>query len=255
MRKPILAVLAVGLLTGCGSTRPPSATSSTPVARAHACGPGARAFYLDGPGRIRLEVNSVGGGADAVVFLHEAGRAGMCGFWEYARWLTAHAPVQAVLVNRCAYGQTVCPSVPTGDAGIRAMTAPAVAWARAHGASRITLVGASSGGSDALEAGGVISGVSAVVDLSGDVTDTGADDVTDARRLRIPALFAVAPQDRYSPLDRVRTVFTAVAVRPKRLLVVRDMPGMHGWSLLFDGSGRATPLARTVAAWATGHMS
>jgi hypothetical protein len=59
----------------------------------------------------------------------------------------------------------------------------------------------------------VVPHVAAVVDLSGDVTDTGAGDLRDARRVHIPALFAVAPDDRYSQIGRVRAVYRAVPAR------------------------------------------
>lgn len=253
------------LLAGCTSSgaahNPPATRSSAPTSTSNpapprACGPGATAFWLPGPDQTKLEANAFGSGRAAAVFLHEAGSfADMCGFWPFARWVALHRHVRVVLFNRCTYGRSTCQVFQQGDAGIVAQVAPAVAWARGHGARRVTLVGASSGASDALQAAGVVRNVAAVVDLSGDVTDTGADDLRDARRVHVPALFAVAPDDPYSEIGRVRAVYRAVPAPTKRLVILRDAPGDHGWDLLRNlQTRRFTPLARLVANWVAGEV-
>jgi dienelactone hydrolase len=244
--------------TGPSTSTNTATSTSTGATAVHPapCGPGATAFWLPGPGNTGLEANAFGRGRSAAVFLHEAGRvADMCGFWPYARWLAVHHHVLVVLVNRCTYGASTCQLYQQGDAGIVAQTRPAVEWARRHGARRVTLIGASTGASDALQAGGVVPHVAAVVDLSGDVTDTGADDRADARRLRVPALFAVAPEDDVSPVPAMRAVYRLVPSRPKRLVIVRGAGSTHGWDLLRDPvGGRPTPLARLVAEWVVGRV-
>ncbi len=262
--RSFLAALVV-LIAGCGATTPAAATprptvsasatpapppTATPVPMPTACGPGAVAFWLTAPDGSKLEANSVGSGPDAAVFLHEAGRPGMCGFWQYAQWLAGHEHVRAILVNRCGYGASRCPSPPAGDAGIVSQTKPAVDWARAQGATRVTLVGASWGGGDALQAAGVIPGVDGVVDLSGDGNDTSANDVADAKRLRVPALFAVAPDDPLCPVASLQSLYDQVPAHVKRFVVVSSRPGAHGWELLFNGAA-VEPLGQTVAGWIT----
>jgi pimeloyl-ACP methyl ester carboxylesterase len=92
-----------------------------------------------------------------------------------------------------------------------------------------------------------------VVALSNDVTDTGADDRADARRLHVPALFAAAVDDSIAPAATVRSVYELVRSGPKRLIV---LPGSaHGWQLLQDPDGAFTPLAGAVAEWVTGDLS
>jgi dienelactone hydrolase len=264
---PAAIALAALLVAGCGPSGADSeprtsgagvpsvpATGSAPEPAA--CGPGASAFWLPGPDRTRLEANSFGRGRAAAVFLHEAGRtADMCGFWPFAQWLARRRHVLVVLVNRCTYGASTCQVYQRGDAGIISQTRPAVEWARRHGAGRVTLVGASTGASDALQAAGVVPHVAAVVDLSGDVTDTGADDRTSARRLRVPALLAVAPGDDVSPVATMRAVYRLVPARPKRLVIVRDAFGEHGWDLLHDPEAdRFTTLARLIGDWVVGDL-
>jgi pimeloyl-ACP methyl ester carboxylesterase len=254
-----LAALTCALVTACGggTTHRHEATSPRSTAAAHAspamlptaCGSGATTFWLPGPDGGRLEANSIGSGRVAVVFLHEADPTGMCGFWPYAVWLTARYPVRAVLVNRCGYGGSRCSSFPLGDAGLVAETLPAVEWARAHGALRVSLVGASLGGGDALEAAGVIPEVAAVVDISGDGNDTGADDAGVVERLHVPALFAVAPGDRNCPLAFLHTLYAGAEAHPKQFLTITELPGTHGWDLLMDADDQPERLAPLVAAW------
>lgn len=263
-----LAALLIGGCSSSGSGRAGSVTSPAgrtfphqPVptgvapAKPEACGRGAHAFWLPGPDGTLLEANSYGSGRFAAVFLHEAGQlADMCGFWPYARWLADRAHVRVVLVNRCTYGRSTCELFQTGDDGIIGQVKPAVEWARRHGAQTVTLVGASSGGADALQAGGMVAHVAAVVDLSGASADTGANDRVDARRLRVPVLFGIAPGDSVVSVDHVRALYRLVPGSDKRLVIARHSVGAHGWDLLRDPITSAyTPLARLVADWVTGY--
>lgn len=197
----------------------------------------------------RLEANTAGSGTAAVVFLHEIGRTGMCGFAPYAAWLIQHYEVQVVLVNRCGYGASDCRS-PADTSDIRAETEPAVSWARSNGARTVTLVGASGGGMDALDAAALVPGVSAVVDLSGDTNDTGADDAALARQVTVPALLAVAPDDPYCSIAVVQSLYAQIAAPVKQLLIESQLPAVHGWDLLLDDNHQPRPLASVVADWA-----
>lgn len=211
---------------------------------------GAHGLWLHTHGG-RLEANVVGSGPDGVVFLHEIGSAGMCGFADYAQWLVGHHPgVQAVLVDRCGYGDSTCTERVAHD--IAAQTAPAVRWLHAHGARHVTLVGASGGGMDALDAAALVADVDALVDISGDENDTGADDQALARRVTVPSLLAVAPDDPYCSVSSVRALFQKIPAQDKKLDLERHYPGTHGWNLLLDPAGHPLPLARTVAAWVLG---
>jgi dienelactone hydrolase len=252
----LAALLAVILcLAGCASKAPASKAAPSTTAPPTSCS-AEHTHWLPDPGGGRLSASTVGSGTTAAVFLHETGRTGRCGWVAYARWLTSHAHVLAVLVDRCGNGESTCTTVPTGDADIRAQTQPAIDWAVSHGATRIVLVGASGGGGDALEAAGVLKPVSALVDISGDGNDTGATDTTDAQRDRVPTLFAVAPQDPYVSVSEVRHLFGLVPDHDKRCDLLTTQPAEHGWNLLTDpGSGAVTPFASTVADWIQGHYT
>ena len=134
-----------------------------------------------------------------------------------------------------------------------AMTTTAVTWVRAHGAGQVTLVGASVGGIVALQVAASISpSVAGVVDLSGERRWQGLDPLAAARRLRVPALFAVAPGDSLVSVGTMRRLYQAAPVREKRLVVLAEGAG-HGWDLLGGAAGTDwSPLAVTVAAWIQG---
>jgi hypothetical protein len=269
-RLVVLTLVLGGALGGCGSSSSaPSASSSAapPVSSASSsrgpalslptgldrpCPVGARQLTLRGRDGVRVAAYAIGSGRTAVVLEHAAGAQvrGACNGWTAATWLAGTQHVQVVLFDRCGYGDTTCPRpAGTGARQIAAVTQPAVDYARRHGATRVTLVGASSGAADAIQAAGGVRGVDAVVALSPDVTDTGgpvraADD-------RLPTLISYAPGDGLCPPGREQRWFRAVAGHPKRLAVA-DEARLHGWDLMFDTDGDPRPFADVVAGWVHG---
>jgi dienelactone hydrolase len=168
--------------------------------------------------------------------------------------------------DQCGYGESSCPggrdedgkawgpAPPAGGARGPAPRAPAPAaagaWARDHGARHVSLIGASFGGIVVLHAAASIRpSVDAVVDLSGELSWNGLDSLPAARRLAVPALFAVAPGDRHVTVADMRRLYQASSARPKFLVVMPEALG-HGWAML--DSGGWTSLASRVAAWSTG---
>ena len=194
----------------------------------------------------------VGTGPDTAVFIHESGTQGLCGFWPYADWLAGAEGVRSVLFNQCTYGASQCAAIDEAREWIAA-TGAAVAWARDHGAPRVTIVGASVGGVIALHATTSITPrVDAVVNLSGELSWSGLDSVAAAKRLDTAALFAIAPGDRYVTVDEMQSVYQAASAAPKQLVVLPDGAG-HGWQMLTDASGYGwSPLATTIANWIHG---
>ncbi len=87
---------------------------------------------------------SFGDGDHAAVFVHQTGITGLCGWVPYAAWAARHG-IRAVVVDVCGYGRSQCSEAL--DADPAAQLALPVAWAREQGATSVTLVGASMGGS------------------------------------------------------------------------------------------------------------
>jgi pimeloyl-ACP methyl ester carboxylesterase len=260
----VVIVLSI-LLAGCTgegwwpSTRV-TATTAAPAAApppppAQLCGgptTPAQSFWLSAPGEAQLYAAVVGTGPTTAVFVHEAGSKGLCGFWPYAAWLARTKGVRSVLFSQCGAGASQCPPGNPADQWLEVNTA-AVTWARTNGARQVTLVGASAGGVVALRvAASTRPPVAGVVDLSGERRWQGLDSLVAARRLQVPALFAVAPGDSLVSVSTMRRLYQAAPVRAKRLVVVVDGAG-HGWELLGGAAGSDwSPLAVTVAAWIQG---
>jgi dienelactone hydrolase len=161
--------------------------------------------------------------------------------------------VRSVLFSQCGAGASQCPPGNTAGQWLSVTTA-AVTWARTNGAGQVTLVGASAGGVVALRvAASIRPPLAAVVNLSGERRWMGLDSLAAARRLQVPALFAVAPGDSHVSVATMRQLHEAAPGRPKRLMVLAEGAG-HGWELLGGAAGSDwSPLAVTVAAWIQGH--
>lgn len=155
-----------------------------------------------------------------------------------------------MLIDLCGNGSSVCRS--SYGPELVAQTLVAVRWARAHGAHRLLLVGASMGGTVAMAAAGRAH-ADAVVDLSGPMTwDPVTPTARAAAALRIPALAVCTPGDpdtSYADLRRA-----AATVRNRRARFV-TAPGGHGWGTLEDYYSSTTvisPIGRLVARWIRG---
>jgi hypothetical protein len=262
---PVVIALSI-MLAGCtGDGWWPStsitATTAAPTAAppppppAELCGgptTPAQSLWLSAPGGAQVYAAVVGTGPTTAVFVHQAGPRGLCGFWPYADWLAKTNGVRSVLFSQCGAGASQCPAGNVADQWLATTTA-AVTWARTNGAGQVTLVGASAGGIVALQvAASIRPPVAAVVNLSGERRWQGLDSLAAARRLRVPALFAVAPGDSLVSVGTMRRLYQAAPVRPKRLVVLAEGAG-HGWELLGGATGSDwSPLAATVAAWIQG---
>jgi Dienelactone hydrolase family len=266
LRSLLAVVIVVSIMVaGCTRDRPfPSVTATTaapattppPPAPVELCGgptTPAQSLWLSAPGGALVYAAVVGTGPDTAVFVHQAGPTGLCGFWAYAAWLARTKGVRSVLFSQCGNGASQCPPSDQADQWLEVTTA-AVTWARANGAGQVTLVGASAGGVVALQvAASIRPPVAGVVDLSGERRWQGLDSLAAARRLQVPALFAVAPGDSFVSVATMRRLYQAAPVRAKRLMVLAEGAG-HGWELLGGAAGSDwSPLAVTVAAWIQGH--
>jgi pimeloyl-ACP methyl ester carboxylesterase len=261
----VVIVLSI-MLAGCTGDGWWPSTSVTATTSAPAAGPAppapaelcggpttpAQSLWLSAPGGALVYAAVVGTGPVTAVFVHQAGPTGVCGFWPYADWLARTNGVRSVLFSQCGAGASQCPPGNQADQWLEVTTA-AVTWARANGAGQVTLVGASAGGVVALQvAASIRPPVDAVVDLSGERRWQGLDSLAAARRLEVPALFAVAPGDSFVSVGTMRRLYQAAPVRAKRLVVLAEGAG-HGWELLGGAAGSDwSPLAVTVAAWIQG---
>lgn len=260
-------VLLVASLTGCGAGGVPARSTGTsnhtprPTASATATSiterckvpvEGGQLVGIADPGGSVMTGATLGVGPVVAVYLHQTTPVGFCGWTAYAAW-AARRGVRAVLVDLCGWGRSRCIGGFAADAA--AQVRLVVDWARSHGATRVTLVGASLGGVTAL-AVGQQSGADAIVDLSGPFSYPGLDTAAVAApRTTLPLLMAVAPGDTdVQPAD-LRGAFATSPATVKRFV---STPRDHGWGMLNDGTDADpdwTPLAGTVLAWVKGQYA
>lgn len=253
VRAAIFAFVAASSSSGPAATAATAAGLPQPSRR---CGaPDQPAVTLRFPARdaVSLAGAIVGHGPVGVVLLHEY-PGPMCGWWPYAVYL-AHHGVQALLFDfRCA-GLSSCP--PRGRADPVADVAGAMRVLRARGARSVALVGASLGGVVAVIAGGQLN-PAAIVDLSGERDLTGLvpgprlNSYAAAAQLHVPALFAVARDDRYVSVADMRAIYEHARSRVKHLLLLPAGSG-HGWDLLQTIGGGWTRLAPELVSFVLSH--
>lgn len=191
----------------------------------------------------RLVAAELGHGPTWAVFLHQTDGGGLCGWWTYGAYVAGRG-VHVLLLDLCGYGRSICTKPLSSDQVAQA--GAAVAFARKHGARRVTVVGASMGGAVALPTART-SRADAVVDLSGPPDWTGTDLVQDAKGLTMPTLLAASPEDP-STVSAFRKAIRHVPSRVKRLEVVT---GGHGYVML-GYPGNWSRLATTVERWIKG---
>ncbi|WP_265444110.1 alpha/beta hydrolase family protein [Flexivirga meconopsidis] len=267
MRARLALALSTVLLAGCGSSgssgagassdgspalrselasSPTSATSSGPVSLVDRCGSvaaGARRVSVGVAGQ-RLSAAERGTGAAVAVLLHQTNGDGLCG-WTSGAKLFADKGIRTLSLDLCGYGESTCTLTPTQQ--VRG----AVAWAKARGATRVGVVGASMGGSIALGTART-SGADVTVDLSG---PTNWSDVPEAKvaakGLSTPLLVAASKDDTDTDAAGLRAA-TATASGPHRFV---STPTGHGWDLVSTfagGADRPTPLFATIVSWLRG---
>ena len=259
LRLGVLAALLVAV-AGCGGSHPArddqttSATGGTSAANRPCTEPGVRAQAIrfrtsDG---VTLAGAVVGSGPVGAVLIHQYPRD-YCGWLPYSGYLSRHG-VRALLFDLRCFGDSPCPS---GRGHATTDVAAAMAELRRRGARTVALIGASMGGAIAVVAA-VQLHPAAVVDLSGERDTTALTPGIDANagaaasRVTAPSLFAVAREDRYTPVADMRTVARRVRSATSRLIVLPATAG-HGWDLLFGGETKWSPLAATVAAFIRRH--
>lgn len=233
IRSSLAVALAALLAAGCGGGG--SATSATTTAPPRAAafddclrpGPAVRLVAVPAPGE-RLPAVVLGhAGSIGVVFANQSASVA-CGWLPYARTV-ARDGVRSLVFD---YAQ----------ASREDEVLAAARWLRAHGATRVVLVGASIGGRAVVTAAarGGPREVDGVVSLSGErILGAQADLLADARRLRVPALWVSSENDGYTNFaSETRQLYRGARghARPDRLLVVGGDD--HGIDLLTGSQAR-----------------
>jgi len=219
----VLVALAAACSGSSGST-PQGHRAAAPLDGCIRSGRSAAIVKVHAGGE-RLEAAVLGRGQAGVVLANESD-LDLCAWLPFARTLSR----QGVRVLLFDYA-----SEPP-----QAEVAAAARWLRTAGATRVVLGGASEGAKAAVIASAHDPGLAdAVIALSPERELGSTDVLPSARRLRVPALFAVSRQDPYSAAD---TPALAHAAPPARTQLVQVPGADHGVALLHG------PPAATVGA-------
>jgi|KBSMisStaDraftv2_1062788.scaffolds.fasta_scaffold253046_1 pimeloyl-ACP methyl ester carboxylesterase len=203
---------------------------------ADGCTPAGGDLHLRAADGTRLLAHRFGSGKTAVVLGHQSDGT-LCQWVPYAKRLASRGYTAIVFDFRNAGGSQTVPWTATRRLG--GDVAAAARAARAAGATKVFLVGASLGGSAVVSAGAnVRPPVAGVVSVSGSADL--ADALVAAKRLRVPALYLAAKGDRDFAPDVAR--LAAVTHSPHEAIV---LPGFEHGVQLVAASPRARALIET----------
>jgi alpha-beta hydrolase superfamily lysophospholipase len=193
-------------------------------------------LHLRAADGTRLLAHRFGTGKTAVVLAHQSDGT-LCQWVPYAKRLAGRGYTAIVFDFRGAGGSQAVPWTATRRLG--GDVAAAARAARAGGATKVFLVGASLGGSAVISAGANVRPlVAGVVSVSGSADL--ADALVAAKRLRVPALYLAAKGDLDFAPDVGRL---ATATRSPHEAVV--LPGYEHGVQLVAASARARTLIET----------
>jgi pimeloyl-ACP methyl ester carboxylesterase len=210
---------AVVMLALVGSLVRPSASNSF-----DGCTPRTGDVRFQAADGAHLVGHLFGTGKRAVVLIHQS-RGDMCEWLSYAERLSKLG-YTAFTIDLRGYGESQLSGLPPairygGDA------IAAVRYLVAHGETDVFLLGASQGGSVALDAAANMPRIKGVISVS------GAADLVDAiravKRVRQPSLF-IAGRDDVDFANDAKRLFDASAARDKTLDIVPS--GLHGTQLV-----------------------
>lgn len=196
---------------------------------------------------MKLAATAYGSGRFGVALFHESDTSQEV--WrDYAPRLASHG-LLVLAIDARGHGGSQDVAGSSGAAGYGLDGEAAVAWLRAHGATRVALVGASIGGTMALTTA-ERTGAAAAVSLSGPATDHGQlDAVGGAAHAPRKVLLVVGSSDR----DFTQDAQDLAHAVPKAELVTVDTSD-HGTALLPDPAPAGGTIADLVTAFVLGAL-
>jgi alpha-beta hydrolase superfamily lysophospholipase len=226
----------------------PTAAADDPPPLVDTCGSaysnlGARSMWLTTRDGVRLYAVEAGSGPTTVVLAHEA-VSSLCEPLPYAETLIASG-LRVLAFDFRGYGYS--DSARGKRLALGNDLAAAVQRARADGASRVFLLGASMGGAAIVQNTAQLP-VDGRISLSGTRLwrGFGVNNPAGVRRLRAPFLYVGSRQDRITPLQEALRVFRRVGSRDKRTAIYRG--SRHGFELVRSGTSAARARA-LILAW------
>jgi dienelactone hydrolase len=236
-------LVAVGVVSAgapAGAATPPSLESKC----GDASGVVATPFFVRTTDGVELYSIDVGDGATAVVLVHES-PASLCGWLPYIPSLTA-AGLRVLAFDLRGFSDSTLPAAVPARAYDRDLAAM-VARARADGAKRVFVMGASYGGAVTLTYAPRLP-VDGVISLSGEtyLPSQHANPLVSAPRLKVPLLIIGTRHDHYLPVKSALALLRRTAAKDKRTAFYPG--GWHGWDIV-ETAPFATSARTLIAAW------
>jgi alpha-beta hydrolase superfamily lysophospholipase len=220
----VAVVVFVAGGTPVGAATPPSLESTC----GDTSGVDATPFFVRTSDGVDLYSIEAGTGSTAIVLVHES-PANLCGWLPYIPSLTA-AGFRALAFDLRGFSDSTLPAGPPARAYGRDLAAM-VARARADGAKRVFLMGASYGGAVSLTYAPRLA-IDGVISLSGEtyLPSQRANPLVSASKLKVPLLVVGSRHDRYLPVKSALTLLRRTAAKDKRTAFYPG--GWHGWSIV-----------------------
>jgi alpha-beta hydrolase superfamily lysophospholipase len=221
---------ALSLAAAFAVSVPGAASAAPPPSLAAKCvdtyGVNGQPFWLAASDRTRLYAIGAGSGTTTVVLAHES-PADLCGWLPYIRTLTT-AGLRVLAFDFRNFGDSGRPAGGAASAYGRDLAA-AVSRARADGASRVFLTGASFGGAAALTYGPALR-LAGLISLSGEARLAGMNALKAVRRLRAPLLIVGSKRDSYASIHDMLQLYRRAGSKDKRTAFYPG--GFHGWAIV-----------------------
>ncbi len=235
-----LALLCLAASASAGGARLPTLKAKC----RETYGVAAKPLQLTASDGIELYAIEAGSGRTAVVLAHES-PGDLCGWLPYIPSLT-RAGLRVLALDLRGFGDSEAAPGGAYHAFGRDLAA-AVARARADGAKRVILMGASYGGAVVLTYAPQLP-VAGVISLSGEVylPDARHNPLASASRLRVPLLVVGSRHDHYLPVEDARALVRRAATKDKRAALY---PGYgHGWEIV-EGPPYAAQARALILSW------
>jgi alpha-beta hydrolase superfamily lysophospholipase len=226
-RASVLAIIGLAALAcfGAGGRAASVRAGYTCVLGGKLAGPDLHFATSDG---VRLVGHRLGSGSTAVVLAHQAD-GDLCAWVDEGRRLAGQG-FSVLLFDFSGAGKSQDRANPSGVA-LHLDIAAAVKQARAFGAKRVLLMGASLGGwTVVLAAPDLHPQVQGVVAVSAPSEFDGTSVLTTASRLTVPTLYVASQHDSNVSMADTRAIYTATAAKAKQFVVVPG--GFHGTALV-----------------------
>jgi alpha-beta hydrolase superfamily lysophospholipase len=240
----VAIVAAVSVPSGSAAAEPPPTLKEACLSTS---GLAAQSRWLTTSDGVRLYAVTAGRGSTVIVLAHEGGST-LCGSLTYAATLV-RAGFRVLAFDFRDYGL----SGRSGKHGLLLGNdlAAAVAHARAGGARRVFLTGASMGGAAVVQNTASLR-VDGRISLSGTRLwqGYGINAPGSLARIRAPFLYLGSRDDSRAPLAEARGIVKRIGARDKRAVFYAG--SFHGWSLV-DGAPFAARARGLVLTWIRSH--